>query len=69
MKNLLIYWVIGCFVIGMPLGSLITECPKAKLPVAEVVGYVAVWPVVFAMVLSRIGQPPLPKTGCDGPPQ
>ncbi len=65
MKFLLIYWVIGCFVVGLPMGAIVTECPKAKINTVDVVGWVAVWPLVFAMVISRIGQPPLPKTGCE----
>ncbi len=47
MKALLTYWVIGCAVIGLPMGSMIKDCPNSDIKSSDVLGMIAAWPVVF----------------------
>ena len=65
MKSLILYWFVGCAVIGFPLGTFITECPNSKIKVGAIIEMVATWPVVIAMALARTGKPPLPKSVCE----
>lgn len=51
MKKLLVYWVIGCVLIGFPIGRLMTKCPNDKIPPDAVIVSVAVWP---AMLVAAI---------------
>lgn len=49
MTNWLIYWVIGCLIVGAGWGMSLKKCPNDKL---ELLSYqtlvlVAVWPAVF----------------------
>ena len=62
MKPLLLYWFVGCVVVGLPLGSLLKECPNAKVNSAEMVATAAMWP---AVLLAAFTMGPQPKTGCE----
>lgn len=67
MKAFLIYWTIGCAVVGFPMGLIITECPAAKIETVDIVGLVVTWPTLIFAAVVRTGQPPLPKAKCGVP--
>lgn len=65
MKHMLVYWCIGCAVVGFPLGGLINECPNAKFEWREMAAGVAIWPTIIAAALVV---KPGRKTSCEATP-
>lgn len=47
MKAWLIYWLIGCVIVGLPLGSLLRECPDADVKTADIMVVIATWPAII----------------------
>ena len=52
MKPLIVYWVLGCLVIGPALAGRLNDCPKDDVEFSQVVRAVAVWP---ALLIAAIG--------------
>lgn len=53
MKAWLTYWLLGCAVVGFPVGSLMKDCPNAKIDILNIVGSVAIWPTIIFSAISR----------------
>jgi hypothetical protein len=68
MRAVLVYWIIGCVLIGLAYGQMITECPKDKMPTSDMVGAISIWPAFFAAAIARTGKPPLPQRVCEAAP-
>ena len=48
MKYAVIYFAIGCVVVGSHLNTLIKRCPSVELPAIERIAVIAaIWPVFF----------------------
>lgn len=45
MKAWLIYWFVGCAIVGIPMGSLMKDCPDADVKAIDIFVTVATWPV------------------------
>lgn len=59
---ILIYWLMGCFLIGTSVGSIRKECPSFDSPSAgEYIVQVAAWP---AMLIAAYMSPRPHK--CEG---
>lgn len=52
MEKLIIYWVIGCVVVGIPAGRIIAECPQAKFEAATALAQTAIWPLVLVAAIA-----------------
>ncbi len=54
MKLFLAYWIIGCIFIGEGFAMYINKCPNDshQLPIIDVVGTVAVWPLTLVVSLD-----------------
>jgi hypothetical protein len=52
MKAWLIYWFVGCAIVGVPMGSLMRECPDAEVKSADVLTAVATWPAIIIAAIS-----------------
>ena len=67
MKALLTYWIIGCALFGIGLGSSVVKCPhdEIKFGAAELIG-TAMWPswITGALMLPRGWKAP---TECKTP--
>jgi len=63
MKALLIYWIIGCIVIGVGAGVTQRQCPNDIFDVSKMVQVIAVWPgfLIGGIVAN------LPKSECKHP--
>ena len=62
MKVILIYWVIGCLIIGAAFGHSLKDCPLDKRPnVNDVLVSVAIWP---AMLTALWVNGPVPPKEC-----
>ncbi len=56
MRIVLIYWLIGCALIGYSLGNGYRKCPNdARLTQVETVAAIAIWPAVLVGALAMIG--------------
>jgi hypothetical protein len=62
MTRLLVYWCMGCVVIGAPLGARIDQCPTEKIEWPQMAAAVAIWPAVLAAAFML--KPDIPKTAC-----
>lgn len=59
MKALVIYWLIGCVVIGGAIGVHAARCPSdATPPLSNILAGVTIWP---ALLISAIGVSAPPK--------
>jgi hypothetical protein len=52
MKAILIYWIIGCFVIGPAIAGRMNDCPNDKVEATTIVSMVAVWPVALIAAIG-----------------
>jgi hypothetical protein len=53
MKLLLVYWLVGCWVVGTSLALRLNACPADKLDsAAELLALVAIWPIGLAASFS-----------------
>jgi len=53
MKLFIGYWVMGCFIIGLAVGSTVRDCPKDNIRIYEAVAAVSIWPsFVFASITA-----------------
>lgn len=60
MKLLLGYWLIGCILNGLAIGARANDCPHDEVKAADVIVFVATWPVTIGYVITRdISQAPL----------
>jgi hypothetical protein len=47
-RELLIYWIVGCLLVGAGLGQRELRCPREKsMSEVDIVAAVATWPAVF----------------------
>lgn len=43
-----VYWIIGCFIVGMALHSRVLQCPDKPLPAAtELAAMIVMWGAVM----------------------
>lgn len=55
MKIALWYWIIGCVVIGLPMGSLVKACPNDDVSSSEIALEVLIWPTIIAALPTAAG--------------
>ena len=48
MSKLIVYWVIGCIVVGPAMGARMNDCPNADISWQDMAAAVAIWPAVVA---------------------
>lgn len=53
MKAWLVYWCIGCAVVGLPLGNIMRECPNTDIRPIFLVGSIATWPAIIFASFTR----------------
>jgi len=52
MNAILIYWILGCLLIGSAIGHHWTRCPNDKIDSdATVLIWVAIWPTAIGAIL------------------
>lgn len=62
MKGFAIYWLIGCALNGLAIGSFWHKCPNDETTMVEIAAGVAAWP---AMIFAVMAAPKvLPPTKC-----
>jgi hypothetical protein len=67
MKALLIYWIIGCVLMGLVFGKMLQKCPSDPVDYAELVATVAVWPLLVVGVVSLPASFIIPEAQCKRP--
>lgn len=50
--GLLVYWLIGCLIIGVAAGGVMRDCPDHSIAFVDVASAVAVWPWLLWPLLS-----------------
>lgn len=61
MKYLAAYWVVGCVLAGIGMGSYSTRCPKDEyFSSTETLTFVATWPAVLGAAFTWRGE----KSAC-----
>jgi hypothetical protein len=55
MKEILWYWVIGCIIVGLPMGVILRECPRDEIQTSEIAMLVLVWPSIIASLPTGAG--------------
>jgi len=58
-KTFLVYWLLGCALVGMCLGSAHNKCPNDPIDSAETALAVSVWPawIFAALMISPPSKP------------
>lgn len=67
MKLVLIYWIIGCCVVGPGMGLAITRCPNDPIDSAEALRNAAMWPAIIVGALNLPRGFKFPATVCRVP--
>ncbi len=62
MKAWLVYWILGCALVGFAQGGYWSRCPNDEISTFEVLAMVSIWPTAIFGALALTG--PLPKTQC-----
>lgn len=64
MKALIVYWIIGCIILGGAQGKLFTECPNDpyKIDSSDLVA-IALWPAILMAAYEARGAN-FPKHSC-----
>jgi hypothetical protein len=55
MNSALIYWITGCIIVGVPMGSLLNDCPDARIDAVQVAASIATWPAIVLAAIVRDG--------------
>ena len=68
MGKLLVYWIVGCMMVGGAIANHLKICPNDPMPsTMEVLGSVAVWPVpmfgaIFMIISGRAARMNVPNS-------
>lgn len=62
MKAWLVYWILGCALVGMAQGSHWSRCPYDEVSTFEAIAMVSIWPTAIFGVFTL--NTSLPKTQC-----
>ena len=63
MKILMIYWLLGCLLIGLAVVSVTRKCPNDHIPQGLIVEAVVVWPAILVVAWTGEHRP----LTCDVP--
>jgi hypothetical protein len=64
LNKLIVYWVIGCIVVGPAMGARMNECPNAEVRWQDMTAAVAIWPAVLAAAFMLKPNPGA-RTSCE----